>query len=127
MAEGFARHFFGGHAEVFSAGSSPAGFVAPLAIQVMAEVGIDISRQWSKSLKEVPQGPYDLVVTMGCGDACPWIPAKHRLDWFIDDPFGKDIDAYRKARDEIEVRVRALSGILGCPASDQQNSPQDPS
>lgn len=115
MAEGFARHFFGDAVEVYSAGSRPAGFVAPLTIEVMRECGIDIRHQYSKSLQEVPAGPYDVVATMGCGDACPWIPATHRLEWEIPDPISLGPEVYRAVRDTIKEKVRSLSSLLGIP------------
>lgn len=108
MAEGFARHFGKGQVEVFSAGSHPAGIVAPLAVEVLTEIGIDLSDQRSKGLKEVPQGPYDAVVTMGCGDACPWIPAKQRFDWNIPDPIGQDRVFFVSIRNMIEQKVKEL-------------------
>jgi protein-tyrosine-phosphatase len=116
MAEGFARHHFCDTVEVYSAGSNPAGAVAPLTTTVMAEKGIDISGRYPKSLSEVPQGPYDIVVTMGCGDACPWIPATHRMDWNIEDPIGGDIATYRAVRDTIDAKVKALSNLVLAPA-----------
>ncbi|MFN4182474.1 MAG: arsenate reductase ArsC, partial [bacterium] len=85
-----------------------AGFVAPLAIEVMNEKGIDISGQYSKGVEEIPRGPYEIVVTMGCGDDCPYFPAKTRIEWKIPDPIGCDISFYRAVRDMIEENIRAL-------------------
>src|SRR5437773_7659787 len=85
MAEAFARMHGGGVVEVYSAGSHPSGAVNPRAVESMRERGYDLSHHASKSLAEVPQGPYAYVVTMGCGDACPWIPAGHREDWELPD------------------------------------------
>ena len=106
MAEGFARHLGGRDIEAFSCGSSPAGFVARQAIAVMREKGIDISRHFSKGLGEIPQKHFDYVVTMGCGDACPVVAGKNRIEWRIADPIGRSDDFFRQVRDEIEVKVR---------------------
>lgn len=111
MAEGFAR-FHGGQAvEAVSAGSKPAGQVHPRAIEAMAELGIDISGQACRSLDAV-RGEFDAVVTMGCGDACPWVPAKRREDWALRDPAGLSDDAFRAIRDDIRRRVQALLQTL---------------
>ncbi len=118
MAEGFAHHFGGKSIQAYSAGSQPAGFVAPLAIQVMLEKGVDISEQYSKGVMELPISSFDYVVTMGCGDNCPWVPAKYRVDWKISDPIGKPLDFFRKVRNEIERKVKELiSQIAGLDAS----------
>jgi arsenate reductase (thioredoxin) len=108
MAEGFARHYGGDKILTFSAGSRPAGFVAPLAIEVMKEKGIDISQHYSKGIEELPRQSFDYVITMGCGDECPWVKGAHRLDWQIADPIGKPIKFFRQVRDEIEEKVKAL-------------------
>ncbi|MFO1463338.1 MAG: arsenate reductase ArsC [bacterium] len=113
MAEGFARHLGGDSLLVFSAGSRPAGFVADGAVRAMQEVGIDISKQASKSVEEFRGQEFDAVVTMGCGDACPWLPAKRRYDWKIPDPIGQSEDFFRKVRGQIEAEVRALLADLG--------------
>lgn len=111
MAEGFAR-FHGGHqVDVLSAGSRPAGHVSPRAIEAMAELGIDISQQASRSLDEIT-GEFDAVVTMGCGDACPGVPAKRREDWALRDPAGLSDEAYRAIRDDIRKRVQGLLARL---------------
>ncbi len=113
MAEGFARAKYGDRYEILSAGSRPAGFVAPLSIDVMREKSIDISSHTSKSTKQVPLEKYEAVVTMGCGDdACPHLPAKYRMDWQIEDPFGKPVIAFREARDRIEREVDELFSHL---------------
>jgi protein-tyrosine-phosphatase len=106
MAEAFARMV--GGVEAHSAGSRPSGRVHPRAIASMGELGYDMSAHRSKSAEEVLQDPYDAVVTMGCGDACPSVPAARREDWPIPDP--KDLEAagFRVVRDEIGARVRAL-------------------
>ena len=108
MAEGWARHYGGDEFQVFSAGSKPAGFVAEGAIEAMREKGIDISQQSSKSVEGFRGQEFDAVVTMGCGDACPWVPAKLRHDWRIEDPYGRDAEFFRKIRDEIGAKVQDL-------------------
>jgi protein-tyrosine-phosphatase len=107
MAEAFARAL---GAEASSAGSKPSGEINPRTIQVMAEKGISLTGQRSKSLSEIPEGEWDYVVTMGCGDACPWVPARHREDWDLPDPKTLDDAGFRAVRDEIETRVRKLLG-----------------
>lgn len=111
MAEAFARMHGGAGVEALSAGSRPSGRIHPKAIRFMAELGYDLSRHDSKSLDDI-DGAFDAVVTMGCGDACPWVPAKRREDWALPDPREMDDDAYRAVRDEIERRVRALLAAL---------------
>lgn len=108
MAEAFAHIHGSGKVEAFSAGSRPSGTVNPKAIAAMREKGYDLARHESKSLQEIPQGPYEHVITMGCGDACPWIPATHRDDWALPDPKQMAPEDFNKVRDEIERRVVAL-------------------
>ncbi len=108
MAEGFGRHLLGPAWEVYSAGSRPSRLIDPLAIEVMAELGIDISSQSSKSIADLPIKKFDLVVTMGCGDACPTLQAVKRLDWQIPDPIGQSQDFFREVRNELERKIRAL-------------------
>ena len=108
MAEGFARALGKGNLEAHSAGSKPSGHVNPQTTEVMREKGIDLSGHLSKGPEELPASPFDYVVTMGCGDACPTPPAKKRLEWNIPDPRGKGLDEFRKVRDEIEEKVRSL-------------------
>ena len=110
MAEGFARRLGGDRVLVESAGSRPAGQVHPRAIQFMSEVGIDLTAQRSKGLGDLPGAPWDYVVTMGCGDACPHLPARNRLDWDLPDPKLLDDDGFRAVRDRIEAKVRELIG-----------------
>lgn len=112
MAEAFARAHGGEGVEACSAGSRPSGQINPRAIALMAERGIDLATQRSKSLGEVGDEPFDAVVTMGCGDACPWIPARWRQDWALPDPKRLDDAGFRRVRDEIEQRVIALLGEL---------------
>ncbi len=108
MAQAFAVANGGPQVEAYSAGSRPSGVVNANAILYMRELGIDLSTHHSKGLDEIPQGPYDAVVTMGCGDACPLVPAKHHVDWEIPDPKDMDPDAFRAVRDEIERKVLEL-------------------
>lgn len=111
MAEAFA-HIHGGDAvEAFSAGSRPSGVINPKAIRFMAELGYDLTRHDSKSLDQI-DGEFDAVITMGCGDNCPWIPAKRREDWGLPDPKHMEDPEYRVVRDEISARVKALLDSL---------------
>jgi protein-tyrosine-phosphatase len=107
IAEGFAKAAGGEHV-VWSAGSRPSGAVNERAIQFMRERGIDILRQRSKGLDDLPPLEWDYIVTMGCGDACPSLPARHRLDWDLPDPKHLDDDAFRAVRDRIEREVRGI-------------------
>ena len=111
MAEAFARMLGGEGVEAMSAGSRPSGVINPKAIRFMSEVGYDLASHASKSLDEI-DGEFDAVVTMGCGDSCPWVPAKRREDWALPDPKHMDDDAYRGVRDEIAARVRVLLAAL---------------
>jgi arsenate reductase len=108
MAEGFAKKLGKNKIEVFSAGSNPSGKVNESAIEVMKEISIDISQQKSKGFKELPYKGFDYVITMGCGDVCPFVPAKQRIEWDIPDPKGRSIEEFRVVRDEIEERVKEL-------------------
>jgi protein-tyrosine-phosphatase len=108
MAEAFARMHGKGILEPYSAGSRATGIVNPKAITSMAEKGYDLGRHGSKSTTEVPSGPYDYVITMGCGDQCPWIEGKQRDDWGLDDPKNMPPELYAEVRDEIERRVQRL-------------------
>ena len=110
MAEAIARSLAGNRWEVWSAGSHPSGRVHPVALQVMGELGLDLSTHRSKGLDAVPAGPWDYVVTMGCGDACPALPARHRLDWEIPDPVGLPPAEVRRIRDDLIQRVGRLLG-----------------
>ena len=111
MAEAFARIHGGDAVEALSAGSRPSGVINPKAVRYMAELDYDLSKHASKSLDEV-EGEFDAVVTMGCGDSCPWVPAKRREDWALPDPKHMDDADYRAVRDEISARVRALLAEL---------------
>ena len=108
MAAGWLRHLAGDAVEVRSAGSIPGDQVNPAAVKAMAEVGIDISDQRPKVLTADAVAASDVVITMGCGDACPVFPEKRYLDWELEDPAGKGVESVRPIRDEIEGRVRTL-------------------
>jgi protein-tyrosine-phosphatase len=109
MAEALARLMAPDVLDVASAGSRPSGQVNPLAIDAMRELGYDLSTHHSKSLSEIPAGKYDYVITMGCGDECPFIPAEFHEDWKIPDPKGKPLAAFRETRDLIAGRVKELA------------------
>ncbi len=117
MALGWFRHLAGDRAHSWSGGSEPADRVNPAAVAAMAEVGIDISGQQPMRWTEEMLGATDVVVTMGCGDACPAVPGVRYEDWPLDDPAGQGVDAVRPIRDEIERRVRALLTQLEVTAS----------
>ena len=110
MAQGFAKHLGGSLVEARSGGSRPLGYLLPEAVQVMREKGIDVSQEPSKGFDERwVREECDLVVTMGCGDdACPAFIGKPLVDWALEDPKGKDLATFRRVRDEIEAKVRAL-------------------
>jgi arsenate reductase len=112
MAAGFLAHLGGGRVEVRSAGSIPAALVNPSAVAAMAEVGIDISQQTPKVLTTDAVQASDVVITMGCGDACPIFPGKRYLDWDLADPAGQGVAAVRPIRDEIRARIQALLAEL---------------
>ena len=109
MSQAFARIHGGEKFEAYSAGSKPSGIINPKAIAAMKELNYDLSGHQSKSLDEVKQyAPFDAVVTMGCGDACPWMPAKKFIDWQIPDPRNMNETEFRAVRDEIEGKVKEL-------------------
>lgn len=110
MAEAFAR-MHDATVDAASAGSAPSGTINPKAVRFMAELGYDLSRHASTSLDEI-DGQFDAVVTMGCGDRCPWVPAARREDWALPDPKHMDDDGYRAVRDDIGARVRRLLDSL---------------
>jgi len=120
MAAGFLTHLSGGDVEVRSAGSIPGDQVNPSAVAAMAEVGIDISAQTPKILTTDAVQASDVVITMGCGDACPIFPGKRYLDWDLEDPAGQGLEAVRPIRDEIKARIQALLTEL---LSDQSHEP----
>ena len=112
MAAGLLNEIAGDRIAVRSAGSEPAGEINPVAVAVMAELGIDISHELPKPLTDDAVRVADVVITMGCGDACPFYPGKRYEDWELEDPAGKDLDTVRRIRDEIEARVRGLIAEL---------------
>jgi arsenate reductase (thioredoxin) len=112
MAAAYLAHLSGGAVEVRSAGSAPAAQVNPSAVAAMAEEGIDIAAATPQVLTPEAVQVSDVVVTMGCGDACPFFPGKRYEDWKLDDPAGQGIEAVRPIRDEIRARVRALVAEL---------------
>ena len=115
MAAGWLQHLAGDRVQVYSGGSEPASEVNQAAIAAMAEVGIDISTEFPKPWTDEIVRAADVVVTMGCGDACPLFPGKRYEDWELDDPAGQDVNAVRPIRDEIERRVRTLLMELHIP------------
>jgi protein-tyrosine-phosphatase len=102
----------GGRIDVRSAGSAPADELNPVVVAVMAELGLDLSREFPKPLTDSAVRAADVVITMGCGDACPIFPGKRYEDWTLDDPAGQDVATVRRIRDEIDTRVQALSAEL---------------
>jgi arsenate reductase (thioredoxin) len=112
MAAGWLRHYAGDTVEVRSAGSEPADQVNPAAVEAMREVGIDITGQTPRKLDYATAESSDVIITMGCGDACPVFPGKRYEDWKLDDPAGLSVAAVRPIRDEIGRRVRELVAEL---------------
>jgi protein-tyrosine-phosphatase len=113
MSQAFAKMLGGENVEAYSAGSHASGVINPKAIAAMKELGYDLSKHESKSLKEVePFAPFDAVVTMGCGDACPWMPAKKFIDWEIPDPKHMEPSEFNKVRDYIRDKVNNLLASL---------------
>jgi arsenate reductase (thioredoxin) len=112
MAAGWLRHLAGDAVEVRSAGSEPGDRINPAAVAAMAEVGIDITDQTPKKLEWETAQDCDVIITMGCGDACPIFPGKRYEDWKLDDPAGQGVDAVRRIRDDIKARIEALLADL---------------
>ena len=112
MAAGWLRHLAGDAVEVRSAGSMPGARINPSAVEAMREVGIDIADQRPKVLTTEAVEASDVVITMGCGDACPIFPGKRYLDWALEDPAGMHVESVRLIRDEIEIRIRILLADL---------------
>jgi len=108
MAAGYLRHLAGDRIEVRSAGSMPADQINPIAVEAMREEGIDIAAEQPKVLRPEAVQASDVVITMGCGDACPYYPGKRYEDWKLDDPAGQGIDAVRPIRDDIRARIEGL-------------------
>src|SRR5438034_7777214 len=115
MAEAFARIHGGDNVEAYSAGSRPSGKVSPKAIETMKEIGYDLSAHRSKSLAELPDVEFDFVATMGCGDACPNVRSRRRVDWAIPDPKRLPPGEFRAVRDLIRERVVAALAEMGVP------------
>jgi protein-tyrosine-phosphatase len=112
MALGWFRHLADGRAVAWSGGSEPAATLNPAAVEAMAEVGIDITTEQPAKWTTEVLDAVDVVVTMGCGDSCPYVPGKRYEDWPLDDPAGRPIDDVRRIRDEIHDRVSALLASL---------------
>jgi arsenate reductase len=112
MAAGLLHQLGEGRVHVRSAGSDPAGEVNPAAVDAMAEIGVDLSREFPKPLTDEGVKAADVVITMGCGDACPIYPGKRYEDWDLEDPAGKDLETVRRIRDQIAERVRSLLAEL---------------
>ncbi len=111
MSQAFANIYGGDAVEAYSAGSKPSGIINPKAIAAMKELGYDLTQHHSKSLQEVQEfAPFDIVVTMGCGDACPWMPAKEFIDWQIPDPKNMAPAEFNNVRDLIASKVKELLG-----------------
>lgn len=111
MAQAFATMHSEAKIDAQSAGSKPSGAINPKAVRFMAELGYDLNQHQSKSLDQI-SGDFDVVVTMGCGDSCPWIPAKRRVDWALADPKHMNDADYRVLRDDISARVKLLLAEL---------------
>lgn len=124
IAEAFARIHGAGRVQAFSAGSRPSGKVNPRAIQFMLERGYDLARHQSKSLSEIPPGEYDFAITMGCGDECPLVQARHRQDWRIPDPKDLPPDQFRQIRDLIESKVKELLAGLNQQPQTHKDAPE---
>ena len=107
MAEGFTRKYADDIFEVYSAGTDPAPEIKPNALKAMAETGIDISKQYPKKLEDIPSR-LDILITMGCGVECPYLPCDFREDWGLEDPAGKPIEEFRFTRDKVEKKVNNL-------------------
>jgi len=112
MAAGLVKLRSHGRISVRSAGSSPGEEINPAAVAAMTELGVDLSEEFPKPITDEALGAADVVITMGCGDACPFFPGKRYEDWELEDPEGKDLETVRRIRDEIDTRVRELIGRL---------------
>jgi len=112
MAQAFAILNGKNKVNAFSAGSKPSGKINPKAINAMRELGYDLSKHYSKSLEEIPEVEYEYAITMGCGDECPFVHARHREDWNIPDPRNMEETEFRKVRDTIEQQVQQLLSKL---------------
>ncbi|MBI2104065.1 MAG: arsenate reductase ArsC [Candidatus Omnitrophica bacterium] len=108
MAEAMAKSLGRAGWDIWSAGSRPSGQIHPIAAQLVAELGLDLSGHRSKGLADIPRRTWDYVVTMGCGDACPAVPARQRIDWEVPDPVAMPLEEARRVRDQLGASVRAL-------------------
>ena len=117
MAAALLDHHARGRVQVRSAGSEPAERINPVVVEAMAELGLDVSKEFPKPLTSDGVRAADVVITMGCGDACPIFPGKRYEDWALDDPAGQGIEEVRRIRDDIAARVRRLLDELAVPAS----------
>ena len=109
MAEGLSKLYGKEIFLSYSGGSRPSGKINPMAIEVMKEIGVDISSQRSKGFNDLGTDDFDVVITMGCSDTCPFMPSRKHIDWSIKDPKGKGIEFFRAVRDDISARVKKLS------------------
>jgi arsenate reductase (thioredoxin) len=116
MAAALVDHLGDGRVQARSAGSDPADRINPHVVTAMAEIGLDVSKEFPKPITDDAVRAADVVITMGCGDACPIYPGKRYEDWALDDPAGADLDGVRRIRDEIAERVRRLLDGLAAPA-----------
>jgi len=112
MATALLERYATGRIHIKSAGSEPARSLNPRVVEAMGEIGLDISREFPKPLTDDYVRAADVVITMGCGDTCPIYPGKRYEDWELDDPAGQDLDAVRRIRDEIDIRIKKLAGEL---------------
>ncbi len=112
MAAALLDRYAAGRVKIRSAGSEPASALSPRVVEAMGEIGLDISRQFPKPLMDDYVRAADVVITMGCGDTCAIYPGKRYEDWELDDPAGRDLDAVRRIRDEIDVHIKKLVGEL---------------
>jgi arsenate reductase (thioredoxin) len=112
MAAGLVKLRSGGRIQVRSAGSTPAGEINPAVVEAMNELGVDMSEEFPKPLTDEVVRAADVVITMGCGDACPIYPGKRYEDWELEDPAGQDVETARRIRDELDARVQTLIGEL---------------
>ena len=126
MAAGLLHHHAAGAVVVRSAGSAPAETINPAAVEAMREIGIDIGQEFPRPLTTDAVQAADVVITMGCGDACPVYPGKRYLDWALDDPAGQDLDTVRRIRDEIDEKVRRLLRELRQPAQREGRTDEQP-
>ncbi|ADD43090.1 Protein-tyrosine phosphatase, low molecular weight [Stackebrandtia nassauensis DSM 44728] len=117
MAAAILDHLAAGRVAVRSAGSAPAESINPAVVEALAEIGLDVSKEFPKKLSDEAVRASDVVITMGCGDACPVYPGKRYLNWELDDPAGQPVEKVRAVRDDIHVRVRKLLAELDVPAA----------